>query len=362
MRALIWLALATAAFAQVELTSPGFPASKVEGGALVEDWGALRLTLDGQPLDAKVDAFKLDDVIPAARWTAKQSGVELTATAFRAPVWPAGVDVLTVKLANPGAAATVRLALDLPEKAALGPTSVQVGGRRVVSLPDRPRIVQQPREWGCWDGSTAMPGWGKPAVECDPAFANIRAGMGGVPIVYRFRMTQAQVGLGFLESHWSENGRRPVIGAVEGAESQAVDPVGKWGQHKPGVLLYEGRDTNGDGWLDIAVTTPASAGDRNPILNAIWLFPPGAATRAEDIAAGRLSALAIRRVDVGGEGDQTLYPESGAAWDIALPAGGSDELTFLVACPGSSVPDPEQSAWTVERLRRAAREVWAGQR
>lgn len=125
------------------------------------------------------------------------------------------------------------------------------------------------------------------------------------------------------------------------------------------MLLYEGRDANGDGWLDIVVTTPTSAADRNPILNAIWLFPPGAATRAEDIAAGRLNALASRRVDVGGEGDQSLYPDSGAAWDLKLAPGAAEELTFLVACPGATAPAPEESAWTAASLRRAAREVWA---
>lgn len=360
--ALLLLACAALAQGAVELTSPGLPPSKVEDGALVEDWGALRLTLDGQPIAGPVEAVRLDGVVPGARFEAKVGGIDLLATAWRAPVWPAGVDVLTVKLTNPGETATVRLALDLPERAALGPGVVRVGGRQVIALPDRERILQQPRDWGCWDGSQAMPGWGKPAVECDPAFANIRAGMGGVPIVYRFRLSQAQVALGIMESHWDEVGRRPVIAAVEGAESQTVDPIAAWGRHQPGVLLYEGRDSNGDGWLDIAVTTPQSAGDRNPILNAIWLFPPGAATRAEDIAAGRLNALALRRVDVGGQGDQSLYPESGAAWDIKLPAGGSDELTFLVACPGANVPDPQQSAWTPTSLLRAARDVWAGQR
>jgi len=33
-------------------------------------------------------------------------------------------------------------------------------------------------------------------------------------------------------------------------------------------------------------------------------------------------------------------------------------LTFLVACPGGSVPQPDQMTWTLEKLRQSAAAVW----
>ena len=366
MRAILCLlAMLGAAVAQEPITvsSPGLAESSMTAeGALSEDWGAVRLLLDGEALASiKLARVQLDETFPAAQWTGSRGAIRLTSTAWRAPIWPAGVDVLTVRVENTGGQeANARLSLSLPETARIGPDAVQIGGRRIIALPDRALVAQEPREWGWWDSGSALAGWGKPTVPCDAAFANIRAGMGGVPLVYRFRTSQAQVALGILESHWAEPNQRPLVCAVEGAESRSVDPLTEWGRHRPGVLLFEGRDANADGWLDVVVTTPADAPDGNPILNAIWLFPPGASARAEDIAAGKLNALATRFVDVGGAGDQSLYPDANAAYDLHLAPGAADELTFLVACPRATAPDPEQSAWTLATLRRAAREVWVG--
>ena len=207
----------------------------------------------------------------------------------------------------------------------------------------------------------SLPGWAKPAVECDPAFRNIRAGMGGVPIEYRFKVDSKEsfnLVLGWCESHWSQSGQRPVLCEIEGAAAQEVDPVARWGQHQPGAILFAAKDANGDGFLDVAIRPKRGAPDLNPILNAIWLFPSGPALNLERVVRGQVSAEALRCVDVGGEKDQSLEGGGEVEYAVTLPPNGRQELIFLVACPGGSAPLPNQTGWTTDKLRRAAVEVW----
>jgi hypothetical protein len=363
---LIALGLAAVAAGPVEFGSPGFPNSQMSpDGCLVEDWGNLGLRLSGAGLSEgplSVEAVKLDNLVPAARATSDRGPVRLVATAFRAPTQPAGLDVLVVRVEEAkGAAAEVTLALDLPSGTKIGRRTVNKGGRVVVTLPHDAAEDAAIREWGWCDDAVSLPGWGKPKVACDPAFKNIRAGMGGTPIAYRFAVkpkSEANVVLGLCESHWAEAGGRPLDCRVEGATAQVVDPVAKWGRSQPGALLFTAKDENGDGWLEVSVRSARGAQDRNPILNALWIFPAGKAPKLDEVVAGKLSASAERYVDAGGEDDQCLYPPSKAEYSVKLPAGGSAEWVFLAACKNSAAPLPETTAWTYAKLRRAAVDVW----
>jgi hypothetical protein len=231
----------------------------------------------------------------------------------------------------------------------------------VLGLPAGTKVSQTMRDWGWADDAAALPGWAKPAVDCDPAFQNIRAGMGGVPILYHFKVdpkAKAKVVLGFCESHWAQAGQRPVICQVEGAPQQEVDPVARWGQHRPGAILFAASDANGDGTVDVSVLPKPGAPDENPILNAIWLFPADASPNLEQVVAGKLNTAASRYVAVGSSSDQSLYAGGRVEYALRLPANATQELTFLVACPGGSAPLPDQTIWTPEKLRQAAAAVW----
>jgi hypothetical protein len=224
-------------------------------------------------------------------------------------------------------------------------------------------VGQARRDWGWDDDARAIAGWAKPGVPCDPAFRNIRAGMGGLPIHYAFKVqpkAASTVVLGLCESHWAEAAKRPLVCHVEGAPAQEVDPVARWGQHKPGALLFQARDENGDGQLEVSVMSGLGASDPNPILNVIWIFPPTEKLNLDQVVAGRLNGLAVRCVDVGGPNDQPLYVSGKVEYAVSLAAKGSQEWTFLVACQGGSAPAPDQTAWTPEKLRKAAAEVWRG--
>ncbi len=352
---------------EVTFTSPGFPASRMDDqGRLVEDWGLIKVNVAGPGLPESaptaLQALKLDGVVPSAQAQSRYGTVTLTLTAFRAPVWPAGLDVLTVRLAEAAGRETpVQLSLVLPENVQVGLKTVTLGGRAVLGLPAGTRASQVVREWGWADDAVALPGWAKPAVACDPAFQNIRAGIGGVPIVYRFKVApkaKVKAVLGFCESFWGQAGQRPVICQVEGAAAQEIDPLARWGQHRPGAILFDATDANGDGMLDVSVLPKPGAPDQNPILNAIWLFAADADPNLAQVIEGKLNATALRYVAVGGSSDQSLYAGGRVEYSLKLAANATQELTFLVACAGGSVPLADQTTWTPEKLRQSAAAVW----
>jgi hypothetical protein len=75
--------------AEVTVTSPGLAPSRMDDqGRLVEDWGALSVTVSGAGLPATapvtVQGIKLDGRVPAAQATSQQGTVALTLTTFRA--------------------------------------------------------------------------------------------------------------------------------------------------------------------------------------------------------------------------------------------------------------------------------------
>ena len=316
----------------VPFGQPGFPISRLDGaGRLAEDWGVLKFTLQGKdvPVAGKtpVEKILLDGVIPAASARTEYGPVTLTVTAFRGPAWPAGTDVLIAKVQETSKRPRkVSLVLGLPDKAQGQTSVVMLGGKALIRLPDEPAPKRTEREWGCASDAGVLPGWAKPAVPCDPAFRNIRAGMGGVPVIYRFPIEKkghAQVVLGLCESHWPTTGERPLVCAVEGAPRQEVDPIAKWGRHKPGALVFDASDENGDGRLDVAVLGKPGVKDMNPILNVIWVFQPGLKLDLDKVIAGQFNAAALRYVDVGGEKDQSLYVQGNVEYELDLPPSGA---------------------------------------
>ncbi|MBU0617467.1 MAG: hypothetical protein KKI02_07105 [Planctomycetes bacterium] len=348
------------------LNSPGFPPSKVdEQGVIHEDWGTVALCLR-QPEGAKRISQRCDEETVPTAITAFSAGVvTLTQTAYRAPIWPSGMDVLTARLENTAAEAVeVSLDVTVPKEVSFGESTGMLGGRAVIGLPKGVEPVREEQPWGCTGGVVPMPGWAKPQGQCDSAFRNISAGMGGVPIVYRFAVppgSKQTVVLGFCESHWPSAGIRPLEIYVEGASKSEIDPIAAWGRHVPGCLRFDAIDSDEDGRLQIVIAPHPKAGDKNTILNVIWVFPPDVYVDTDEVLRGKLNGAAQYYVDVGGENDQLLYKGGKLTYQLRLEPNEEQELTFFLASPGvRAVPNPETTAWTVETLRRAAEDVWAG--
>ena len=363
--AAVWVVVATAfAQAEVELSSPGFPASKVaDDGSLIEPWGTIRLHVV-EPEGAAVASHRLEQSpMPVAITSVKAGSVTLTQSAYRAPIWPYGVDVLEASLCNTAdAPAKVQLEMVVPDNMELGETAGTIKGRPSLALPANLSPVREEREWGCAGGVSALRGWGRPNTKCDPAFRNISAGMGGVPITYRFAVepgAKRTIVLGFCESHHPSPGLRPVVACVEGANKQSIDPVETWGQHVPGVVRFDAKDADRDGRLQVTVAPHPAASDHNTILNVLWVFAPNVPIDEGALIAGRLNDQAERYVDVGGENDQGLYKPGNLKYVFQLQPKEQREFFFLLASPGCrSLPDLSLGVWNTASLRKAAADVW----
>jgi hypothetical protein len=327
-----------------------------------EDWGTFGLEIVEPAGAVEVEQHTEQTPIPIVCTVKKVGSLSLTETAYRSPVWPGGVDVVEATLANSGdkPIQTV-LSLDLPATVALGERVGAAAGRLTIALPADIEPIRKEKDWGCKSAVSAMPGWARPDRSCDPAFEDIVAGMGGVPIVYVFAVpvgAKRTVAVGLCESHWASPGQRPLGISVEGASRIAIDPVADWGRHVPGVLRFDAVDADQDGRIEVVVEPREGAPDQNTILNALWVFPPDVPASNDQIVAGEMTSQAEYYVNVGGENDQLLYGND-ARYVFDLDAGAEAVFHFLLACPGGGpVPDPLKTAWTPASLRRAAEDVW----
>ena len=346
-----------------KIWSPGTPPTEVDAeGGLHEPWGVLSLKLNPS---TSTEQTYTEQPVPTVITNKKAGPITLTETVYRAPAWPEAVNVIQAVVTNNGAEPqTATLEVVLPEKMSLGEHLGAVGSRVAVALPVDVEPIREELGWGCTGGVAKLPGWAKPSSVCDPAFKNISAGMGGVPIKYKFSVepgANRTVVLGFCESHWAIPGKRPVVINVEGSPTKSIDPLVLWGQHVPGALTFNASDVNGDGKIDVSIEPHPQASDKNPILNVIWMFSPSTAIVVDSVIAGKLNDKAEHYVDVGGEQDQMLYKGDSLTYQLSLEPGASQSLLFLAATPaGGNVPDPVTMAWTEDSLRKAAEDVMRG--
>jgi len=361
------LAFARTGRADFLIGSPHAPASVVDAtGDVREDWGTMEVALIA-PSTPEVTAQEYTvDPGPRVATTVRSASVVMTKTAYRSPIWRHGIDVLSVRLANPDPTeATPRVRVSSPGNVEWSESAGVAGGRTVVALPlDLQPLPRPERSWGWIGGSVAMRDWATPSGEGDPAFKNIKAGLGGVPIIYRFAVppgAERRIVVGICESFYGDPKQRPLRLRVEGARQFDVSPLEAWGRHRPGCLQFAARDLNLDGYIEVISRTQDGAVDRNPILNVVWVFPPGEDLDLREVLRGTRSLDAEYYVDCGGDNDQSLYEPGSIEYELRLQPGEERTLTFLLACPGGgSVPDPARSAWTPRSLQKAAADVWLG--
>lgn len=343
--------------------SPDTPPSRIDpAGKLHEDWGVVQLRINHSGEEMPVVQHYEVSPVPVLFTRTGKGNFLFTSSTYRAPIWPSGVDVLTAAFRNQSdQRVQVQVELLIPDEVEVGERAGSLQGRKVLVLPGNPKPVRIERNWGCTGGVVSMPGWARPRGDCDPAFRNISAGMGGVPVLYRFKVAEGAektVVLGLCESHWADAGRRPLLLYVEGAPRTEIDPIARWGRHEAGCLRFDARDSNQDGFLQVAVAPHPEASDKNTILNVIWVFSLDTYVDTAEVLLGRMSSVAEYYVDVGGEKDQLLYERGKVLYNLDLNPGAEEEFTFLFACTGGSVPDPARTSWTHQSLWKAAEDVW----
>jgi hypothetical protein len=129
--------------------------------------------------------------------------------------------------------------------------------------------------------------WARPARPCDAAFANILVSYRD-PLHFRVHLPAGEtvaLAFGLCEGYHKEPGQRVLQVQVEGRSPSPVDPVAAAGANVPMVFGVEARDEDRNGRIEVAVATAERSKDRNPILNALWVFA-GAAPPAESVMDG----------------------------------------------------------------------------
>ena len=145
------------------------------------------------------------------------------------------------------------------------------------------------------DGGGIRGGWAHPTGDVAAELKNI-AVHNNSPLQFEVSGTARRIALVLCEGWWHEAGKRVLTLRVEGAEPKTVDTVADIGKNKAAVFWFDGKDTNGDGKIEITVDVADRSGDRIVILNGLWVFPAG--TKVDDAAllAGKLNSTALARL------------------------------------------------------------------
>ena len=144
------------------------------------------------------------------------------------------------------------------------------------------------------DGGQRLSNWAHPAKACATAFTGVSVGEGRAiqMTVKAPRNGLATIVFGLCEGRHKESGKRPLVLQVEGSDPVTVDPVKDFGANQPGVYRLNAKDLNGDGSLDVIISSAKGAVDRNPILNAFWVFD-GNVPSDDAILKGEVKAWAF---------------------------------------------------------------------
>lgn len=140
------------------------------------------------------------------------------------------------------------------------------------------------------DGISGVPHWAQPATGVSPEFRHVAWG-NNRPVAYRVRVPAGaakRVMLGFCESYKKFLFQRTATMEVEGAATQAVDLALNAPHHAPQVFLFDARDENGDGWINLRVFAPQGH-DPNSTLATIAVYPAGAGLTRDELIAGSLT-------------------------------------------------------------------------
>lgn len=140
------------------------------------------------------------------------------------------------------------------------------------------------------DGIAGVADWAKPGDDVSPEFRNVAWGITR-PIEYRLKVPAGaakRVMLGFCESYKKLLFQRTAVMNLEGAPTQTVDLALNAPLHQPQVFLFDARDADGDGWIDVSVFAPQGQ-DPNATLATIAVYPAGTALTRAELIAGRLA-------------------------------------------------------------------------
>lgn len=141
------------------------------------------------------------------------------------------------------------------------------------------------------DGISGSLDWAKPAANVSPEFRNVAWGITR-PVAYRVRVSAGatkRIMLGFCESYKNYLYQRTANMNVEGAPAQIVDLALNAPHNQPQVFLFDAKDADGNGWIDIKVFAPQGQ-DPNATLATIAVYAPGLILTRGELLAGSHAA------------------------------------------------------------------------
>jgi len=136
--------------------------------------------------------------------------------------------------------------------------------------------------------------WAMPPDGTDPVFRSVAWGANR-PIRYKVKVlpgSRKRVALGVCESYKPRAGMRLLSLQVEGSPHRTVDPMVDGVKNRPYVFLFDGEDSNADGYLNIESHAAADSPDPNVILNGFWVFPQNAPLTPEEVISGEARSRA----------------------------------------------------------------------
>lgn len=239
------------------------------------------------------------------------------------------VSVVTVPFDAKGAYDLYRLDVTNPTKSPIesllcagvdGPPDMKLNNGLLTGLGNAPFLLaDQPpktrmitRDWGLCDKRAKSYGIGGGPGETEAAIGSTRIGMDGLPVVYRVK---AVPGKGYVvclaaSPHISHLLKQPAKTGdlVFRFSAEGVDkPVDlDWAVYiteKPRPLYAEFpgvRDIDGDGYIQVSVSSTPESRLKHTRLSVIYMFPSGTKIESpESVYSGSMNAACVSHVDVG---------------------------------------------------------------
>jgi hypothetical protein len=145
-----------------------------------------------------------------------------------------------------------------------------------------------------WEQAGLSRNWAKPPAGASKLLATINGGKPR-PIRYQVKVqpgSSVVAAVALCEGWHDVAGQRVLDITVEGAPTRTVDTIADLGKNVAGALWFDAKDVNNDGLIDVRVDAAKSAKDKNPILNAFWVFDKPVNRDDAALLSGSLDAQA----------------------------------------------------------------------
>jgi hypothetical protein len=220
-----------------------------------------------------------------------------------------------------------------------GPPDMRLEDGVVRGLGDAPFLIaDQPseqalklRDWGLCDKRAKAYSTGPGPGATEPAVANYRVGLDGVPVVYRFKAEPGRkyvvclVSTPHIGGYWLEHPKQAgdlvYEYRVEGCPPQTLDYMDYLQKKSQPLCMHfdAAEDKDGDGYIEVRSGVAANSKIRQTRLSVIYVFPAG--TKVDDPAtvySGSMNSQCVQHIAVGATPEQGSQNQSYDKSDVGF--------------------------------------------